>query len=282
MDGVMMTDTALHVASGKVKAGNVVFPAFLSFVYRLIGVGAVSILLVMITVPIAVQAAESCDTSRGQIGVRYEQQIHDLDAGTTTGHVMELWRDGDRVMHVYPDRGLAEQWEHPGKGALHLTVWFDEDLQGIEYMPEDIGSRSDPRRWAEKWQLVPDNMRQTLQLRTTSGTGCELTRKLVKDAPDRQVSLEWNVPLQLPTRYTVRTKGRVEIWEAREIVTDPQKVRQVFDRRTAYKTTDFIDIGDNESDPFLRKMINLGFVSHGASGFYDADGHALEGRGHPH
>jgi len=104
----------------------------------------------------------------------------------------------------------------------------------------------------------------------------------LKDAPDRQVSLEWNVSLQLPTRYTVRTKGRVEIWEAREIVTDPQKVRQVFDRRTAYKTTDFIDIGDNESAPFLRKMIYLGFVSYGASGFYDADGHALEGRGHPH
>ncbi|WP_198246622.1 hypothetical protein [methane-oxidizing endosymbiont of Gigantopelta aegis] len=44
---------------------------------------------------------------------------------------MELWRDGNRVLYVYPDQGLAEQWERSGHGSLHLTTWFDKDKQGI-------------------------------------------------------------------------------------------------------------------------------------------------------
>ena len=44
-----------------------------------------------------------------------------------------------------------------------------------------------------------------------------------------------------------------------------------------YQTTDYAYIGDNENDPFLAKMINQGFVEHGASGFYDAQGNQLQG-----
>ncbi|MBX2880378.1 MAG: hypothetical protein KTR32_10625 [Granulosicoccus sp.] len=40
-------------------------------------------------------------------------------------------------------------------------------------------------------------------------------------------------------------------------------------------TMDFADIGDNESDPFLKTMITFGFISHGASGFYDSSGQQI-------
>jgi hypothetical protein len=54
-----------------------------------------------------------------------------------------------------------------------------------------------------------------------------------------------------------------------------------FALRDDYRTIDYADIGDSEDDPFVRKMIRMGFVSHGASGFYDEHGHALDG-GHNH
>ncbi len=276
-----MTDGATRGASGG-GAGDLGSPALLSLVALLGRIMPLSVLCIVVAPP-AVQAQEDCDRSPAHLGVRYEQQIHELRTSTVVSRAMELWRDGDRVMHVYPDRGLAEQWERSAeKGPLHLTVWFDADRQGIEYMPEDLGGRSDPQRWAEKWQLVSAKASKTLQSKTTSGTGCELIHELVKEASGRQVVLEWNASLQLPTRYTVTTDDRVEVWVAKEIIADPKRVRQAFDRRAAYATTDYIDIGDNESDPFLRKMIHLGFASHAASGFYDADGHALEGQDHPH
>ena len=52
--------------------------------------------------------------------------------------------------------------------------------------------------------------------------------------------------------------------------------------RDDYTLIDFADIGDSEENPFVKKMINWGFVEHGASGFYDEHGHAIEGHGHAH
>lgn len=62
---------------------------------------------------------------------------------------------------------------------------------------------------------------------------------------------------------------------------DKAAVMQQFANWDSFQTTDYADIGDNEGDPFLAKMINLGFIEHGASGFYDASGKALGG-GHSH
>ncbi|WP_352289120.1 hypothetical protein, partial [Psychrobacter sp. GW64-MNA-CIBAN-0177] len=42
-----------------------------------------------------------------------------------------------------------------------------------------------------------------------------------------------------------------------------------------FQTTDYADIGDNENDPFLAKMINLGFIEHSATGFYNQQGQAI-------
>lgn len=54
-------------------------------------------------------------------------------------------------------------------------------------------------------------------------------------------------------------------------------ITQQFARLNGGDTTDYADVGDSESDPFLEKRINLGFIEHGAIGFCDADVHVLEG-----
>lgn len=61
-----------------------------------------------------------------------------------------------------------------------------------------------------------------------------------------------------------------------------ESMRDTFDRWHTWPSTDFADVGDNEADPFLRKMIALGFVEHGASGFYQANGETLQGGAHHH
>ncbi|ABV86470.1 hypothetical protein [Shewanella pealeana] len=53
---------------------------------------------------------------------------------------------------------------------------------------------------------------------------------------------------------------------------------------SGYRDMDFADVGDNESDPFIAKMIHQGFIQHGSSGFYDSQGNQLSGgdSGHQH
>ena len=38
----------------------------------------------------------------------------------------------------------------------------------------------------------------------------------------------------------------------------------------AYQTTDFADIGDDHTDPFLTDMVHQGFIEHGSDGVYHA------------
>jgi hypothetical protein len=64
-------------------------------------------------------------------------------------------------------------------------------------------------------------------------------------------------------------------WQLAEVTYDNKMIQQQLDTFSAYQSTDFADIGDNESDPFFRKMINLGFIEHSASGFYDSEGNSL-------
>ena len=61
---------------------------------------------------------------------------------------------------------------------------------------------------------------------------------------------------------------------------DNKIIDAFFNKNLDYQTTDYADIGDSESDPFLRKMINLGFVEHGSSGMYDAQGNDIGGEHH--
>ncbi len=47
--------------------------------------------------------------------------------------------------------------------------------------------------------------------------------------------------------------------------------------------TDGADIGDNEFDPFLLKMINQVHIEHSAAGFYDSKRMSLDtSHGHQH
>jgi len=202
----MMTNTVSLLANGKAANGS--FAAFLSFKGFLCR--CISGVLLMTLVPVTVQAKTSCDSPPDVLGARFEQTVINSKTGATSVRNMELWRDGDRVMFIYPDRGIAEQWERNGNGALHLTTWFDKDRQGIEYMPEDIGSQSDSKRWPEKWQLFPDSLLQKMQVIGESGHDCKVTRKLMQASPVRTVKLEWLVAMQLPENYSVSTKNGTE------------------------------------------------------------------------
>ena len=47
---------------------------------------------------------------------------------------------------------------------------------------------------------------------------------------------------------------------------DSEAARARVARWRGYQSTDFADIGDNESDPFLQRMIHQGFIEHAGHG----------------
>ncbi len=102
-----------------------------------------------------------------------------------------------------------------------------------------------------------------------------------KSATEPQsLQLSWISELELPAEMTI-TQGEQRIVYRLSKLTPVSQ--ESFKRLTSgFQDLDFADVGDSESDPFIAKMITQGFIQHGSSGFYSADGQQLEGGHHSH
>lgn len=117
----------------------------------------------------------------------------------------------------------------------------------------------------------------------TKDSGCDLVENYVFSNDAVQITLDWLPELQLIKSYSEKSEtGRI-LWKLQQVIHDAERVKQAFKVRSNYPTTDYADIGDNESDPFLLlKMINLGHLDHSHSGFYNNQGQAIGGHHHSH
>ena len=153
------------------------------------------------------------------------------------------------------------------------SIQKEAEKHGIEYQAEDFRGNED-RVWQEISLAVPADVRDSMTLVSKQGSGCELVETWESEA--QKEKLVWLPAQQIVVSY----ENPVLAWSLTEQGDSGLQQRLV--SRDDYTLIDFADIGDSEENPFVKKMINWGFVEHGASGFYDEHGHAIEGHGHAH
>jgi len=222
-----------------------------------------------------------CTINKDLLGAKYNVIISQADTDQQSPRELVLWRNGIQVAHEYKDNRITELWEQSRTGSLRLERHFDDYQRGIEYQPSEINNGRGVTDWSQKYQLVSKNLIASMQLDATHGEGCDKLEIYLLKRGDTSITLEWLPNQQLVKSFKEQNPSRTIVWELQETITGADEVRAAFSTRAAYQTTDYADIGDNESDPFFLKMMNLGFIAHGASGFYDADGHRLDGH-HQH
>lgn len=190
---------------------------------------------------------------------------------------MVLWRAGDQVAHQFTK--ITELWQHVRNEQIRPIRYFEEAKRGIEYQPAELKKKQD---WASKYQLMSNEFLQQMELVAERGEGCDKVQIRAFKKADYQVQVEWYPALKLVKSARLKNQQNTTQIELVKTETNLQAIKQQFAAWDRYQTTDYADIGDNETDPFLRKMINLGFIEHGATGFYHEDGHALGGGHHNH
>lgn len=193
-----------------------------------------------------------------------------------------VWRRGEEVAHELEDQQITEIWNRLPNGRVRPVRYFDEYRRGIEYQPNEVSGSSATDIWAKKTQLVTNSQKESMTLIKTEGKGCDKIEYYRAQGDGVHYLLHWSPVKALPVRYREVTKQYSFTATLAHVDTSAQQVDRFFGLRDGYQTTDYADIGDNEHDPFLIKMINLGFVSHGASGFYNANGDSLEPASHHH
>jgi hypothetical protein len=203
-------------------------------------------------------------------------------AGSDTSAVQNysLQRYAGEVMYSYPDIHISQRWNLTSHGGLQKFRYFDEDKRAIEYDTTAPLANAE-QLWQEKYQIVSDQELEQMSIKQALNLECTTITVYEQRADKYLRHVYWSQDLQLPVKIFQRKGLEEETWLLTRLETQAEKALENFALRERYLSTDFADIGDQETDPFFRKMINLGFIEHGASGFYDTEGNDI-GEHHHH
>ena len=219
-------------------------------------------LLLISSLLLAQNAIAECETNPGFLGARYVETRSVIEPEKETVRHFAIWRSERQIAHEHSDSHLTELWEKGASERMRLVLYFEEDQRGIEYQPGEEGLESSAEAWYIKSHLIGADMLAGMDKTGDSGHGCDLAEVYEHEKDGQKVRIEWLPAVQLvKTAEWETSQGKTEL-RLEDTVSDPAQVKAVFARLSDYQTTDFADIGDHESDPFLLKMINLGFTGH--------------------
>lgn len=221
-------------------------------------------------------AEQSCQVNAELLGAHYQVTKRLTPDQTGMEKQIALWRSKQKVLTV--DGEQSTTWFKLSNGSVQKTAHFDHFKRSIEYPAKPMTDD----RWQQLWQFIPNSQKQKLTLIKRKQEGCWLQETYQWNNENTHIAgeLVWNKNLNLVTSLTLTQGEKKHSWQLESIEHNEDVIVQAFGLRATYPNTDFADIGDNESDPFLAKMINLGFIEHGASGFYNAQGEIMPSAHH--
>lgn len=245
-----------------------------------------SLLLIAIFSMTAMKTAKAdtgCTLSSQSLKATYQVTTTRGNSASPATTLM-LWRDGNKVAHQYPQTNITETWQLIRDTHIKAVRYFDGHKRAIEYQPNERIHGKVEKDFSYRYQLISDGVLAKMVEQETVGEGCNTEVKMTLNDQVQHITLTWLPAFRLIKDFQVEAKGMKREWRLTSLAhPDKEKLdtHAFFAEREAYQSTDYADIGDDHTDPFLTKMVNQGFIEAGASGFYHQDGHAIEGQ-HKH
>lgn len=226
--------------------------------------------IAVVCFPVSAKENTECEFDLKKHGAKYlvTKKVNGTQE-ISSQYKVNLWRFNDQVAYEYPKKQLTEIWNLVSNGQIRPVRLFDEFKRGIEYQPMEVNEGKGDKNWSAKFQLVGQNLLTKLKINKTEKEGCFTRSERVGVENNNKINLVWLEHIKLPRELTVEYGKTIEHWQLINIEKDQHSVEKAFKQRENYLLTDYADIGDNESDPFLLKMVNVGFAS--AKGPVDAD-----------
>lgn len=189
-----------------------------------------------------------------------------------------LVRNGNEVAHQYPQTGITESWQLNQANQIKSTRFFDMHERAIEYQPGEKVHGKSESDWSYRYQLISDSLLKKFTTTKSINEGCGRIETKTFSNDGFTMKITWLPELSLINSFAItekKTDSIVESWSLKSLDLSGEQITPFFKSRYDYYATDYADIGDDHTDPFLTKMMNLGFIEHGASGFYDTNGNPM-------
>lgn len=215
------------------------------------------IYLLMLTVSLS-STAKECKISPELLSAYYDfnQQVsNSTKVKKSPTQLFELHRNSNRVLQRDVNQGVYDIWSYKAN-RLSLNRAFKQYRHVIEYQPQELGYQP---RWHNIFQLVTTPDINAMTLVEQKKSGCQLEQHYVLNTKKSAYQLVWLPKLQLIKFFEITRGKQTRQWALTNYQADTEIITSLFDEYDNYQSTDYADIGDNESIPFLAAMINQGF-----------------------
>lgn len=227
----------------------------------------------------ATNSGTQCDSNitSTQYQATYQITTTDHHSNTQQNVTLILTRFNDRILYQHNEVSF-EAWNKNGE----YVRYFPAQNRSISYRRGDLLALNIDTDLDRQFHIISQHgLSQLSQGSTTTGK-CLNQQQFVSRDAEQNVAVTWLPQMALPNVLTVDNRYQSINYQLAELKAIS---KDTFNQRiSGYQDLDFADVGDSESDPFIAKMITQGFIQHGSSGFYTADGLMIEGGhgGHQH
>lgn len=204
-------------------------------------------------------SAAACKQNPSQLIAHYQIKQTSMN-GKPHHETMTLTRFNNQVGHFYHEKNYGDWWSKASNKYLMLARYFPAFNKAIEYQHDEINMKSSAITWQQQWQLLTDKFIEKMIHKGTENKGCTAVNILTLNENDTEYTLRWLPKLRLIEQLTISSNGQLlTSWQLLNLNGKPADAEQYVKKVLAYQTIDYADIGDNEADPFLAKMIHQGF-----------------------
>ncbi len=171
---------------------------------------------------------------------------------------VKVYRMGNTIAYEYVDDDVVEVWSYTANKKTQLVKLFPQYQRGIEYQSADLIK---PVAWKQKYHMIaPSKLIDGKSEPVLANADCQQQVSYEIANNSQPMTISWMPNLSLPASLKIESKqGNAITWQLSELSFDQAKLANQFKLWDAYHLTDYTDIGDNEQDPFLAKMIHQGF-----------------------
>lgn len=207
--------------------------------------------------------AQECTNEAEFISAQYEiSEIVPVKGNSLKDNLsstlLEFHRQGNRVLQRFSDVGFSNIWRQGAHGRISLLRAFDKYQHAIEYQPNELNHKPN---WSSIYQPVPVPNIEEMELIAQTGRGCELIQQYQLKNNATEYRVTWLPKLALVSYFQIKSNKINKEWRLNSYQISSERSTALFTQYDNYRSTDYADIGDNESMPFLAKMINQGFSS---------------------
>jgi len=194
---------------------------------------------------------------------------------------VNYYRLKDRSAFEYTQQGITEVWTKTINNNASMIKGFDKDQRSIEYETIDLTMDKKNSSWNKRSNLMHPKDFNFKNNSVKTINGC-VVKHYEKSENGKSISMDWNEKRDILVNFEIKDQKKVyydyQLKSLKSLDLEDNHIVKV----QGYERTDFADIGDNESDPFFRKMINLGFITHHETNIINDKGQLVEAESHHH